>query len=155
MLTVVVVVVVVPGPVPGGVSPGGVPPQLAVQPGGLQPLPWQWQLLPWQSWHAGPWQSWHWPWQSGWLQWLPMQEVEPPLQLALAKPAAATALPQTFTGTLIGAVIELPDRTETFPFPGGGRGKDGREAMGAPWWDNDVRDRRTQGTEDGHPEYKT
>jgi hypothetical protein len=39
------------------------------------------------------------------------------LQLALAKPAAATALPQTFTGTLTGAVIELPDRTETLPFP--------------------------------------
>jgi len=56
-------VVVVPGPVPGGVppqlavQPGGVPPQLAVQPGGLQPLPWQSQLLPWQSWHCGPWQS--------------------------------------------------------------------------------------------------
>ena len=53
----------------------------------------------------------------GVLQLLPMQEVEPPLQLAWAKPAAATALPQTFTGTLIGAVIELPDRTETLPFP--------------------------------------
>jgi hypothetical protein len=46
-----------------------------------------------------------------------MQEVEPPLQLALAKPPAATALPQTFTGTLTGAVIELPDRIEMFPFP--------------------------------------
>jgi hypothetical protein len=46
-----------------------------------------------------------------------MQEVEPPLQLALAKPAAATALPQTFTGTLIGAVIVLPEPTGMLKLP--------------------------------------
>lgn len=51
------------------------------------------------------------------LQLLPMQEVEPPLQLALAKPAAATALPQTFTGALIGAVIVLPEPSEMLRLP--------------------------------------
>src|SRR6266516_4022869 len=70
----------------------------------------QWQLSPWHGLHRGPWHSWHCgPWQPGCLQSWPMQEVEPPLQLALAKPPAATALPQTFTGTLTGAVTVLPE----------------------------------------------
>src|SRR5690349_8400719 len=80
--------------------------------------PMQWQLSPWHSWHCGPWHSWHCgPWQPGWLQSLPMQEVEPPLQLALAKPPAATALPQTFTGTLTGAVTVLPETIGMLKFP--------------------------------------
>jgi hypothetical protein len=53
----------------------------------------------------------------GVVQLLPMQEVEPPLQLALAKPAAATASPQTFTGTLTGAVIVLPEPTGMLKLP--------------------------------------
>src|SRR6266568_391754 len=78
----------------------------------------QWQLLPWHGLHRGPWHSWHCgPWQPGWLQSLPMQEVEPPLQLALAKPPAATALPQTFTGTLTGAVTVLPEPIGILKFP--------------------------------------
>src|SRR2546430_29252 len=78
----------------------------------------QWQLSPWHGLHRGPWHSWHCgPWQPGWLQSLPMQEVEPPLQLALAKPPAATALPQTFTGALTGAVTVLPEPSEMLRLP--------------------------------------
>src|SRR6266516_5629997 len=78
----------------------------------------QWQLSPWHGLHRGPWHSWHCgPWQPGCLQSWPMQEVEPPLQLALAKPPAATALPQTFTGTLTGAVTVLPETIGMLKFP--------------------------------------
>src|SRR5436309_3508410 len=141
---VLTVVVVVPGPVPGGVF--GV--QLVVQPcGGVQSC-WHgggvqscWHGGGVQScWHGGGVQScWHgggvqscWHgggvqscWHGGgvqscWhgvLQSLPMHEVEPPLQLALAKPPAAAALPHTFTGALIGAVTVLPEPTEMLRFP--------------------------------------
>ena len=46
-----------------------------------------------------------------------MAELDPPSQPALEKPATASEMPHRLTGTLIGAVIELPDRTETLPFP--------------------------------------
>ncbi|MCK2214014.1 hypothetical protein MF672_009450 [Actinomadura sp. ATCC 31491] len=53
--------------------------------------------------------------------WLPPAPVpvlcteEPPLQPAVASPKIATALPQTFSGAEMGAVIWLPPSTEALP----------------------------------------
>jgi len=79
-----------------------------------------WQLL----WHGGRvWQSLSkhgcrvWQCVHGVLQLLPMQEVEPPWHPAPEKPSTPTAMPQTFTGALTGAVIVFPDSTGMFPTP--------------------------------------
>src|SRR5437763_9424355 len=140
LVTVVVVPGPVPFGLPPGLPPGeqwlpwqeGGLQWLPWQPGGVQWLPWHGggvQWLPWQgggqlwsqhwSWqgggqwcsHGGQLWSQHCSWQDGWLQSWPMQDEEPPLQSELAKPPTAPETPQTFTGTLIGAVTVLPDTT--------------------------------------------